>query len=343
MLGRGDVLGGYRIDDVLGMGGMAIVYRAEQVSLGRQVALKVLSPELGRDEAFRERFRREGKHAAALHHPNVVTIFDSGEADGRLFIAMLLVDGRTLAERMSSGSLSAVEAVTVLGPVAQALDAAHAIGLIHRDVKPQNILLRRDGHPFVADFGVATTSVRSAGLTATGGFVGSVNYAAPEQIRGESITASVDIYAFTAVLYQCLTGQVPFRRDTDASVMFAHLNDPPPSLPVGTPYADSLNSILARGMAKRPQERPRLASDVIDPAERMVGDMTEADSRAAPAFTLANAASHQEEPATEPAQSPPTQIAKPRPGGPVDEPDSALVPSSESSERTTADRRRGEP
>src|SRR5579871_1256866 len=176
MLGRGEVLGGYRIDDVVGIGGMAIVYRAEQLSLGRTVALKVLAPQLSRDEAFQERFRREGRHAAALDHPNVVTIYDFGEALGRLYLAMALVDGTTLAQRLLDSSVSPDAAVSILGPIASALDAAHRLGLVHRDIKPQNILLDGRDTPYLADFGVATRP-GGAALTSTGGFVGSVHYA----------------------------------------------------------------------------------------------------------------------------------------------------------------------
>jgi serine/threonine protein kinase len=286
MLGRGDMIAGYRIDDMIGAGGMAIVYRAEQVSLGRRVALKLLSQQLGRDEAFRERFRREGKHAAALHHPNVVTIFDSGEADGQLFMAMQLVAGSTLAETLEKDTLSADETLALLGPIGNALDAAHELGLVHRDVKPQNILLDRSGHPYLADFGIAKTSASSAGLTATGGFVGSISYAAPEQICGDPITAAVDVYAFTAVLYQCLTGQVPYVRETDASVMYAHLHDPPPSLPDDSPQASRLNEIIARGMAKTPTDRYARASHLIMDATKLIAGMDAGTRHATPAFPL---------------------------------------------------------
>jgi serine/threonine protein kinase len=286
MLARGDTLAGYRIDDIIGVGGMAIVYRAEQVSLGRHVALKVLSPQLSSDEVFRERFRREGKHAAALHHPNVVTIFDSGEADGKLFLAMLLVEGSTLAERMASRSLSADETVSLLTPIGSALDAAHAMGLVHRDVKPQNVLLDDRGHPYLADFGIAKAGSATAGLTATGGFVGSLNYAAPEQIRGDAATAAADIYALTAVLFQCLTGQVPYPRDTDASVMYAHLHDVPPSLPGASPEAAELTRIVARGMAKEPPERYSHAGQLIHDAAALVARMPPGERQAAPPFPL---------------------------------------------------------
>jgi len=286
MLGRGDMVAGYRIESLIGAGGMATVYRAEQVSLGRPVALKLLSPQLGRDEAFRERFRREGKHAAALHHANVVTIFDSGESNGQLFMAMQLIEGSTLAELLATETLSADETVALLGPIGEALDAAHALGLVHRDVKPQNILLGQGDHPYLADFGIAKTSTSSSALTATGGFVGSLNYAAPEQICGEPVTAAVDVYAFTAVLYQCLTGQVPYVRETDASVMYAHLNDPPPSLPEESPQAQELNQIIACGMAKDPADRYADASHVIAETATLLDRLDAGTRNATPLFPL---------------------------------------------------------
>ena len=208
---------------------MAIVYRAEQVSLGRLVALKVLSHKLTRDEIFRERFRREGTHAASLEHPNIVPVYDSGEQDGLLYIAMRLVEGTNLAELIQARGLAAEQTIEILRPIASALDTAHAAGLIHRDVKPQNVLITSLGHPYLADFGVAKGS-NTYSLTDTGGFVGSINFASPEQITGVTLTPASDIYALAAVLYQCLTGHAPYPRETDAGVMHAHLHEPPPTL-----------------------------------------------------------------------------------------------------------------
>jgi serine/threonine protein kinase len=167
VLARGDKLGGYEIEDIIGFGGMAIVYRAQQTSLGRPVALKVLAPQLSGDAAFRERFRREGHHVAGLDHPHVLTVYDSGEIDGRLYLAMRLVDGGTLADKMQTGGLSADDTLAILEAIAGALDAAHAAGVVHRDVKPQNILIDRNERPFLADFGVA-----KGGGSATVGFEG---------------------------------------------------------------------------------------------------------------------------------------------------------------------------
>src|SRR5579884_136813 len=262
VMAPGEVLGGYRILEVIGIGGMAIVYRAEQMSLGRHVALKVLSPELGRDEAFQERFRREGKHVASLEHPHVVTVYDSGEADGRLFLAMRFVEGSTLADRMRAGALPARETLSILRPIGDALEAAHGMGLVHRDVKPQNILLADRGHPYLADFGIAK-GAHTNGLTVTGGFLGSFNYAAPEQALGRPTTAATDVYALTAVLYQCLTGQVPYPRDTDAGVLLAHVNEPPPTVEPTVPATREFNAVIARGMAKAPADRYQNPSDLL--------------------------------------------------------------------------------
>ena len=246
ILRRGGSLGGYQIDDLIAVGGTVMVYRAQQVSLGRSIALKVLSPQLSRDESFRERFRHEGRLLAGLDHPNVVTIYDSGEADGLLYIAMRLVDGTTLAERLRGSSLSAEETTSILGPIAGALDAAHAIGLVHRDVQPQNILLDSRGHPYLTDFGVAAANGPALPLTGSDGFAGSVDYCAPEQIAGELPRATADVYSLTAVLYECLTGEVPYPRDTDDDVMRAHLHERPPRLSSLSSVAAELNRVIAR-------------------------------------------------------------------------------------------------
>jgi serine/threonine protein kinase len=283
ILRPGDVLGGFRVDDVIGIGGMAIVYRAEQVSLGRQVALKVLSSKLTNDEVFRERFRREGMHAAALEHPNIVPVYDSDEQDGLLYLAMRLVEGTNLAELIQTRGLTADQTVEILRPIASALDTAHAGGLIHRDVKPQNILITDQGHPYLADFGVAKGS-NTSGLTATGGFVGSVNYASPEQIKGLTLTSASDIYALTAVLYQCLTDRVPYPRETDAGIMHAHLTEPPPTLPVVAGADSDFHTVFARGMAKDPGARYGHAGDLINAAALSADRMPSVRRKAVPAF-----------------------------------------------------------
>lgn len=283
ILRPGDVLGGYRVDEVIGLGGTAIVYRAEQISLGRPVALKVLSDHLARDDAFRERFRREGKHLAAFEHPNIVPVHDSGERDGLLYLAMRFVEGTNLAQLIRDKSLDAQRTVNILIPIANALDAAHADGLIHRDIKPQNILITERGHPYLADFGVAKGS-NTYGLTATGGFVGTVNYASPEQIEGSMLTNASDIYALTAVLYHCLTGEVPYLRETDPAIMHAHLHEPPPTLPGSGDEERELRDAIVRGMAKEPSSRYPYARDLIGAASHAVNRMPQTRRHLIPAF-----------------------------------------------------------
>lgn len=272
ILEPGRVLDGFRIESAIGFGGMAIVYRAEQLSLGRQVALKVLAAQLTDDSAFRERFRREGEHAAALEHPNIIPVYDCGEVDGLLFLAMRLVDGPTLAKVIGSNGLTIDQTFDVMRAVADALDFAHDAELVHRDVKPQNVLLTDKGHPYLADFGIAKSS-GAHGLTAAGGFVGTVDYASPEQIRGKPLTAASDIYSLTGVLYQCLAGRAPYGGESQASVMHAHLNQPPPAISaVAAPTAD-LDRVIAKGMAKNQDDRYARAGDLLADAAAAVTHM----------------------------------------------------------------------
>jgi hypothetical protein len=265
---------------------MAIVYRAEQLSLSRSVALKVLAPQLSTDQSFRDRFQREGKHVAALDHPHIVTVYDSGDVGGQLYLAMRLVEGTTLAEWLRDRHLRADDTLRILRPIADALDAAHAVGLVHRDVKPHNILLTEGGYPYLADFGVAKT--QSGGLTATGGFVGTLNYAAPEQFNGGLVTSATDVYSLSAVLFQCFTGQVPYTRDTDASVLMAHLHDPPPTVSTNLPGASAFNEVVATGMAKEPRSRYARPSDLLTAATVVANKLRPAQRRARPTFAVAS-------------------------------------------------------
>jgi serine/threonine protein kinase len=281
VLNPGETLGGFRINEVIGMGGMAVVYRAEQLSLGRSVALKVLASRLYRDPEFRARFRREGLHAAGLEHDNIVPIYDSGEAEGHLYLAMRLIDGWSLSDLILEQGLTAEETIAVLRPIAGALDAAHAFGLIHRDVKPQNILVARNGQPYLADFGVAKM-LSGESFTATGGFVGSANFASPEQVKNEPLSPASDVYALTAVLFQCLTSAVPYPRDSEASVLEAHISEPPPRFPDGA--SSEFHGLLARGMAKRPSERFGSAGELLAAASSCVDAMPGFMLRRVPAF-----------------------------------------------------------
>jgi serine/threonine protein kinase len=249
----GEKIGGFRVDGLIGFGGMAVVYRAEQLALGRQVALKVMTVRTT-DASFRERFRREGEHTAALEHPHIIPVYYAGEENGLLYLAMKLIDGPTLAKLIGENGLTVGQTLAILTPIAEALNAAHASRRIHRDVKPQNILLTSTGHPYLADFGIAKY-FHADRLTQTGGFVGSANYASPEQIRGDPLSFSSDLYSLTAVLYQCLSGMVPYPGETESAVMEAHLGDPPPSLSWSGASMDEINSVLRRGLAKAPVAR----------------------------------------------------------------------------------------
>jgi serine/threonine protein kinase len=266
----GQILAGFHIEARIGQGGMSRVYRAVQPSVGRAVALKVLAPELSENEEFRSRFLTEATRAAAIEHPNILPVYDAGEDHGQLFIAMRLVDGsdlRALLER--GGRLAPERALAIVAQVAAALDAAHARGLIHRDVKPGNVLLTADDHVYLADFGVAKSALARRELTRTGVFVGTLDYAAPEQIRNEPLSAATDLYALGCVLYQCLTGQVPFDRSSEFLVMQAHLTDPPPKpSEYGLPTA--LDAVIATAIAKAPDERYRSGRRLVDAARAVL-------------------------------------------------------------------------
>src|SRR5688572_4778011 len=218
----GSVIAGYRIDSLIGRGGMAVVYRAEDMRLGRKVALKLLTPHLADNEQFRQRFIQESRLAASLDHPNIVPIYEAGEADGQLFIAMRYVIGSDLKALLTAegGRLPDERTVQLIGQIGDALDSAHEAGLVHRDVKPGNILVAaghdqsRPGHGdhvYLTDFGLTKrTSALSGGLTGTGHFLGTVDYVSPEQIQGKPAGSGADMYALGCVLYECLTGQLPF-------------------------------------------------------------------------------------------------------------------------------------
>jgi ABC-type branched-subunit amino acid transport system substrate-binding protein/streptogramin lyase/predicted Ser/Thr protein kinase len=262
----GTTFAGYRVESLLGRGGMGVVYRARDVSLDRPVALKVIAPELAEDERFRARFLRESRLAASLDHPNVVPIHEAGERDGQLYLAMRYVEGsdlRTLLDR--EGMLSPERVLGVLAQIADALDAAHRRGLVHRDVKPGNVLVDEDGHAYLSDFGI-TKQVGGAS-TDTGRVVGTLDYLAPEQIRGEPVDGRTDCYALACVLYECLSGAPPFRRETEAETLWAHMQDEPPSLR-GHP---DLDPVVHRALAKDKQERPASCGELLAAASTALG------------------------------------------------------------------------
>ncbi|MGB8349715.1 MAG: serine/threonine-protein kinase, partial [Gaiella sp.] len=252
-IAAGDLVAGYQVGALAGRGGMGEVYRALDLRLERPVALKLLSERLSDDEGFRDRLLRESRLAASLDHPNVVPIYEAGEADGRLFIAMRYVDGTDLKALLRrEGALAPERAVAIAAQIADALDAAHGKGLVHRDVKPSNILLDQQGgreHAYLADFGL-TQSVSDAGPT-DGQLMGTVDYVAPEQIRGEQVDGRADVYALGCLLFETLTGTLPFSGASDVAVVYAHLEQEPPRASERRPgIPPALDDVLARAMAK---------------------------------------------------------------------------------------------
>ena len=265
-LQSGSVVGGYRIDELIGRGGMGLVYRATNVALNRIYALKVLAPGLAEDEQFRQRFRREMRIAASLHHPNVVGIHYAGDHDGLLFFVMDYVIGTDLrAVLIKQGALEPARAVDLLELCASALDAAHRGGLVHRDVKPANILITvKDGqeHAYLTDFGLAKKFDGASALTAKGLMVGTVDYMAPEQITGSRTDARTDIYALGCVFYQMLSGKVPYERENSVATLFAHVHDPPPPLEGElTDTYPAFVPVLEKALAKESSDRYLSAGD----------------------------------------------------------------------------------
>ncbi len=289
----GTELAGYRIESLLGWGGMSVVYLAEDLRLKRKVALKLLAASLAEDDSFRDRFLRESELAAAIDHPNIVPIYEAGTTEDVLFIAMRYVEGSDLRERLHHGRLDPGDATDILTQVASALDAAHARGLVHRDVKPSNVLLdtaaRPDGsdHVYLADFGLTRRASDEAGIGDNGHLMGTIDYVAPEQIAGEEIDGRADVHSLGCLLYECFVGQPPFRRDTDIAVVFAHLEAEPPAPSAGRPELPAaLDAVIARALAKEPEQRysscrelARAALSVaVDEASRRLVDVA---SRAA--------------------------------------------------------------
>ncbi len=271
------VLGGYRILEPIGRGGMGVVYRAEEPALGRLVALKVLAPALAAHDEFRRRFLREMRLAASIEHPNILPIYRAGEDQDLLYLAMRYVDARDLREVLRRGGpLQVGRALWIVEQVAQALDAAHQRGLVHRDVKPANILLTApaaDGreHVYLVDFGVARPIAGDGSITSAGMILGTPSYAAPEQLTGGPVDARTDVYALGCVLYECLSGRPPFTADTDQALIVAHLQAAPPSVRSGRPdLPPALDGVLARALAKAGQQRYRSCGEFTAAVRRAV-------------------------------------------------------------------------
>ncbi|WP_406164997.1 serine/threonine-protein kinase [Streptomyces sp. NBC_00996] len=259
----GAQIAGYRVEREIGRGGMAVVYCARDLRLERTVALKLLAPEMARNDTFRRRFTHESRVAAAIDHPHIVPIFEAGEVDGVLYIAMRYVSGldlRALLDR--DGALSVETALRIATQVASALDAAHGHDLVHRDVKPGNILVAQgtdSDHPehvYLTDFGLTKKSLSLTGFTTVGEFVGTLDYVAPEQISGRPVDGRCDLYSLACVVYETLAGGPPFQRDEDIALLWAHQYDQPPALSEKRPgIAPALDSVLAKALAKVPEDR----------------------------------------------------------------------------------------
>ena len=281
-LRTGDIAAGFRITSLIGQGAVGSVYLAEDVRNGNRVALKLLGDELAQDERFRQRFLRESELAASLDHPHVVPTLAAGEAeDGRLYLAMEYVDGSDLRDMLRrEGTLEPPRAIDLVGQVGEALDAAHEAGLVHRDVKPGNVLVaeRADGeHAYVCDFGLARHVSSVSSLTGDRGFVGTIDYVPPEQIAGGEIDRRADVYSLGCVLFECLAGSRPFERDSELSVVFAHLNEPPPRLSDLRPeLPQAFDDVFATALAKSPDERYGTCGELVAAARAALRGETSA-------------------------------------------------------------------
>jgi serine/threonine-protein kinase len=286
----GKVLAGYRIEERIGRGGMGLVYRAEHLNLRRRAAIKIIAPELAETSGFHERFNREARIAAALQHPNIVTVYDAGDEDGLLYLAMQYIEGSDLSSVLrSQGRLRPYRALDVCRQVAAALDAAHAQGLIHRDVKPANVLI--EGRTaFLTDFGLTKRiEGTQTNLTKAGDVVGTIHYVAPEQIEGGRVDARTDIYSLGCLVYHCLTGELPFARDTDVAVIYAHLSEEPPRISSVRPeLPGGLDAVIAKALEKAPERRFQTCADLMSAARSVIdaaGPLADtATPRPVPAF-----------------------------------------------------------
>ncbi|MFB6619626.1 serine/threonine-protein kinase [Streptomyces sp. NPDC056367] len=260
---RGKQIAGYLVESEIGRGGMAVVYRARDLRLDRAVALKLLAPQLARNDSFRQRFVHESKVAAAIDHPHIVPVFEAGETEGLLYIAMRFVAGQDLRAMLDrTGPLPVETAARIAGQVASALDAAHDHGLVHRDVKPANILVaagtdsEHPEHVYLTDFGLTKKSLSLTGFTTAGQFVGTLDYVAPEQIWGKPVDGRCDVYSLGCVVHEVLTGAPPFRRDDDMALLWAHQYDPPPAPSSLRPgLSAAVDEVLAKALAKSPEDR----------------------------------------------------------------------------------------
>jgi serine/threonine protein kinase len=325
----GQDFAGYRLRAVLGRGGMSVVYEAENARLGNTVALKVLAPELSTDDAFRARFLKESRLAASLNHPNVIPIYDTGPCDDLLYIAMRYVAGSDLRTVLNKhGRISPGQALPLIGQAGRALDAAHRLGLVHRDVKPANILIERgaDGDPdhvYVADFGLTKHTLSRSGLTETGQLLGTIDYIAPEQIQGKPVDGRADIYSLGCVLYECLTGQVPFVKDVDAAVIWAHVEEPPaPPSAIRAELRGGIDEVIMCALAKDPNDRYPTCREFVAAAYAALEPVQQTstasgvDIAAGPSTVLSGSSVQEPAPAGPPTVLSGPSVQEPAPPGP---------------------------
>jgi serine/threonine-protein kinase len=313
----GTVLAGSRIESRLRPGGMSEVFVAEHLHLERKVALKLLDPRLAQDQDYRHRFLRESKLAASLYHPNIVPIYDAGEAEGLPYLMMHYVRGSDLAEVLElEAPLDPQRTLTIISQVVSALDAAHERGLVHRDVKPANVLIASGegaepaGHVYLTDFGLAK-QVQSSSMTRQGMFMGTLDYVAPEQIQGQPVDRRVDVYSLGCVVYECLAGRVPFPKEAEVARMYAHIQEQPPAVSAVRPNLPSaVDAVVATAMAKAPDDRYATAGEFL----AALREVLETPAQAAPAVAEAVPASTHE-PAPYPSAA----------GIPIPEPEAAPV------------------
>jgi serine/threonine protein kinase len=269
-LPAGSTFGGYRIERLVARGGMGAVYLASEPATCRRVALKLVLSDLADDDEFRARFEREARLTAQLAHPNIVQLYAAGEIDGALYAASRFIDGGDLEAVIAHhGVLHVLQGVAITAQVGSALDAAHACGLVHRDVKPANVLIEEHGSvatAYLADFGLSKHVGSLSGLTRTGMWVGTIDYAAPEQIQGETIGPATDVYALGCVVYEMLAGEVPYPRARDVDKIIAHISEEPPKLPPTVPH--DVNAVITRALAKRPEERFDSAGQLVDSLQK---------------------------------------------------------------------------
>ncbi|MFC4783616.1 protein kinase domain-containing protein [Nocardioides sp. MAHUQ-72] len=310
----GEEFAGYRLLSVLGRGGMSVVFQAENPRIGSSVALKVLAPELSTDDVFRARFLQESRIAASLNHPNVIPIYDMGAHGDLLYIAMRYVPGSDLKQILRRGrALSPVQVLHIIDQAARALDHAHRAGLVHRDVKPANILVQRGSdddpdHVYLADFGISKHALSRTGLTPTGQFMGTIDYIAPEQITGRDVDGQADIYSLGCVLYESLTGRVPFVKEADAAVIWAHVEEAPtPPSQLRPELGHAIDDVMSRALAKNPADRYTSGRELVEAARTALGAK---DVRPETALSATAPAGY---------AGPPTEAAAPRewsaPGG----------------------------